>query len=53
MAVTWLLIVAKCILVTWAVRHWQAPIHPGWIVWPTIAFGVLATGLWLGHRTQR
>ncbi len=46
----WLLILAKCILVTWAVQHWQVPIHPGWIVWPTVAFGALATCLWLGGR---
>ena len=49
-AVAWLLIAAKCLLVVWAVNHWQAPIHPGWIVWPTISFGLLATGLWIGHR---
>lgn len=46
----WLLIAAKCVFVTWAARHWQAPVNPAWIVWPTLAFGALATGLWLAHR---
>lgn len=49
-SVAWVLIVIKCVLATWALRHWQAPIHPGWVVWPTLAFGALATALWVGHR---
>ncbi len=46
----WVLILAKCILVTWAINRWSVPIHPGWLVWPTLAFATLATGLWVSHR---
>ncbi len=49
-ACVWLLILAKCGFAVWAVRHWQIPIHAGWVVWPTLAFALLATGLWLTHR---
>lgn len=43
----WLLILAKCALVWWAMVHWQVPFHPAWIVIPTLLFAALATGLWL------
>ena len=50
MAVAWVVIVLKCIVVWWAMLHWRVPIHPLWIVAPTIVFATLATGLWLTHR---
>ena len=49
MAIAWLLIVVKCVVVWWAVGHWNMPFHPLWIVGPTLAFAALATGLWLTH----
>ena len=48
----WLLIAAKCGLVIWAVQRWQMPLHAGWLVWPTLACGALATWLWLAHRRR-
>jgi hypothetical protein len=50
MAVAWVLIVVKCILVWWSIGHWQVPIHPLWIVAPTLIFAGLASLLWLTHE---
>lgn len=50
MAIAWLLIAIKCVLVWWAVGHWHMPFHPMWIVAPTLVFAALATGLWLTHH---
>lgn len=50
MTIAWALIAAKCVLVWWAIGHWNVPIHPLWIVGPTVAFAALATGLWLTHH---
>ncbi len=50
MAIVWVLILAKCVAVTWAVGHWHVPFHAAWIVVPTLLFAALATGLWLVHR---
>jgi hypothetical protein len=50
MAAAWVLIVAKCFLVWWAIGHWNVPIHPLWIVAPTVAFAALATSIWLTHH---
>jgi hypothetical protein len=44
----WVLIVAKCAVVWWAMTRWHVPMHPGWIVLPTLAFASLATALWFG-----
>lgn len=50
MAAAWAIILAKCLVVIWAVDHWQMPFHAGWVVLPTLAFASLATVLWLGHE---
>jgi hypothetical protein len=47
MAVAWLLVLAKCALIWWAIGHWHVPFHPLWVVGPTLLFAVLATGAWL------
>ncbi len=52
MAILWAIIVAKCIVVRWAVGHWQMPVHPLWIVAPTIIFAGLASILWLTHHEE-
>jgi hypothetical protein len=52
LGVVWVLILAKCTLVWWAIGHWNVPIHPAWIVLPTLLFAVLATGLWLGLHDE-
>jgi hypothetical protein len=49
-ALSWVLILVKCLLVAWAIERWQVPVHAGWVIWPTVAFAVLATLLWAGNR---
>ncbi len=50
MAALWALILVKCVLVSWAVGHWQMPFHAAWVVAPTIAFAGVATLVWALHR---
>lgn len=46
----WVAILAKCVWVWWAVQHWHLPVHPLWIIAPTLACAALATWLWLVER---
>ncbi len=50
MVMAWALIALKCVLVWWAINHWQVPFHPLWIVGPTLVFAALATVIWLTHH---
>lgn len=50
LVVAWNLVLAKCALVWWAMLHWNVPIHPAWIVVPTLVFAVIATLVWLVAR---
>jgi hypothetical protein len=50
MTAAWLVILAKCVWVWWAVGHWHLPVHPLWIVAPTLVCAALATALWLAHE---
>ena len=43
----WVLITLKCALLWWAIGAYQVPIHPMWLVGPTVGFGLLATGLYI------
>lgn len=43
MTIAWGLILVKCALIPWAIQRWNVPIHPGWIVWPTLLFAGFAT----------
>lgn len=45
----WVLILAKCVAVWWAIDHWQVPIHAAWIIVPTLMMAALATAVWLVH----
>jgi hypothetical protein len=47
LAAAWVLILAKCVAVTWAIDRWTVPIGAAWIVVPTLLIAALATGLWL------
>lgn len=47
LAAIWVVILAKCTLVWWAMVHWAVPMHPAWIVVPTLLFAALATAVWL------
>ena len=46
----WLLIAFKSAFIWWACVRYQVPIHPLWIVGPTLVFAALASALWLTHR---
>ena len=48
----WALILGKCILVWWACVRYAVPIHPLWVIVPTIVFAALCTGLYLGGRRR-
>lgn len=52
LGLVWILILAKCALVWWAMTHWHVPMHPAWIVVPTLLFATLATGLWLAAHDE-
>ncbi len=52
MAVAWALIFTKCWAVWWVIDHWRVPVHPLWIIGPTLAFAVLASIIWLTHRPE-
>jgi len=41
--VGWLVIIAKCLAVPWVIARWQVPVHPGWVIVPTLVFGALVT----------
>jgi hypothetical protein len=50
MAIAWVIIAVKCIVVWWAMNRWHVPFHPLWIVGPTLVFAALASILWLTHH---
>lgn len=41
--VCWVVIIAKCLAVPWVITRWQIPVHPGWVIVPTLIFGALVT----------
>lgn len=43
----WVLILLKCAVIWWAITRYHVPIHPMWLVGPTILFGLLATALYV------
>lgn len=53
MSAAWVLILAKCVLVWWAIGHWHVPVHPAWVIAPTLACAALATVLWAIHYGDR
>jgi len=50
LGIAWLVIVAKCFLVAWAVPHYHVPIAPWVVIGPTLFFGGLVTVLWTTHH---
>jgi hypothetical protein len=46
----WVLILAKCVLVWWAIRHWSVPVNPAIVIVPTLLAAAAATVLWLTHQ---
>lgn len=52
LGVAWLVILVKCVLVWWAMNHWHVPIHPAWVVVPTLMLAALATALWIAPHAD-
>lgn len=46
----WIAILVKCIIVDWAMRHYNVPINPGWVIYPTLAMGAVCTLLYCWRR---
>lgn len=45
LVVAWLLIIAKCLAVPWAIAHWSVPIEAAWVIVPTLVFAGVVTVL--------
>lgn len=43
----WILIAVKCVALWWLIAKYQVPIHPLWLVIPTVLFGMLATAVYV------
>lgn len=43
----WILILLKCTAIWWLIVKYHVPIHPMWLVGPTVLFGLLATALYI------
>ena len=50
--VGWLVIVAKCLAVPWVISHWQIPVHPGWVIVPTLLYAALVAGVVIAVREE-
>ena len=48
--IAWVIILLKCVLVAWAINHWNVPIHAAWVIIPTLVFAGVVTLLTLGSR---
>ncbi|HEY9248320.1 MAG TPA: hypothetical protein VIO38_04280 [Rariglobus sp.] len=46
-AAGWVLITVKCAAIWWLIDVYRVPIHPLWLVGPTVLFGLLATALYI------
>lgn len=46
----WAAIAAKCVAVWWLIEKYRVPIHPLWLVGPTILFGLLATSVYMWRK---
>ena len=42
----WVIIVAKCFVVAWAIERFSIPIHPGWVIVPTLFMAAICTALY-------
>lgn len=52
MAIGWLIIAAKCVLVWWAIDHWHVQLNPLWVIGPTVMFAALITLIWVTHQPE-
>jgi len=48
----WLVIVVKCLVVPWVITRWQIPVHPGWVIVPTLMYAALVTIVVMAVRRE-
>jgi hypothetical protein len=46
LAIGWILIALKSVAVWWACRKYAVPIHPLWVIGPTVFMGLLCTAIY-------
>jgi hypothetical protein len=51
--VGWILITLKCAMLPAVFQRWQIPIHPGWVIVPTLIFAGLVTLLIAMHDWRK
>ena len=44
--IAWVIIVTKCFVVAWAIDRYAIPIHPGWVIVPTLFMAAICTALY-------
>ncbi|HEX9783092.1 MAG TPA: hypothetical protein VGA56_10250 [Opitutaceae bacterium] len=49
LVVGWILIAVKCLIAPAVMAHWQIPVHPSWVIVPTLLFAALITVLAWTH----
>lgn len=42
----WCVIVVKCVLIWWLIKHFRIPFSPWWVVAPTLIFAGLCTAVY-------
>lgn len=52
LAIGWVVIVAKCLALPWVFAHWRIPVHPAWVIVPTLLFAALVTVVILPRRAE-
>ena len=50
LAIGWVLIACKSVLVVWVIHHWHVPFSPLWVIVPTVIFGALCTAIYFFWR---
>ena len=50
LAIGWILIALKSALVWWACRHYAVPVHPGWVIVPTVFMAIVCTAIYWRRR---
>jgi hypothetical protein len=51
--VGWILILAKCLAAPSIIAHWEIPVHPAWVIIPTLIMAALVTVLAWTHDWKR
>ncbi len=46
LSIGWVLIAIKCVVVWWLIQTYKVPIHPGWVIYPTIGAASVCTWLY-------